>query len=43
MWLCRVVLQVFGIPIGGTIVQESWAIDGSGSTYIWGYMDSAWK
>eukprot|EP00775_Hariotina_reticulata_P004054 gene4054-4301_t len=35
--------QVFGIPIGGTIVPETWAIDGSGSTYIWGYMDSAWR
>lgn len=35
--------QVFGVPIGGTIVPEKWAIDGSGSTYIWGYMDSAWK
>ncbi|KAF8061998.1 Proteasome subunit beta type-6 [Scenedesmus sp. PABB004] len=35
--------QVYGIPIGGTIVREAWAIDGSGSTYIWGYMDAAWK
>jgi 20S proteasome subunit beta 1 len=36
-------VQVFGIPIGGTLVEEGWAIDGSGSTYIWGYMDGAWK
>lgn len=35
--------QVFGCPIGGTLVEEDWAIDGSGSTYIWGYMDGAWK
>lgn len=35
--------QVFGCPIGGTMVEEGWAIDGSGSTYIWGYMDGAWK
>ena len=35
--------QVYGIPIGGTIARESWAIDGSGSTYIWGYMDSTFR
>jgi len=40
---CCDTLQVFGIPIGGTIVPEAWAIDGSGSTYIWRYMDSAWR
>ena len=35
--------QIFGIPIGGTIVQEQWAIDGSGSTFIWGYLDSVYR
>ncbi|EFJ51606.1 hypothetical protein VOLCADRAFT_57026 [Volvox carteri f. nagariensis] len=35
--------QVFGAPIGGTLVKEKWAIDGSGSTYIWGYCDSEFK
>ena len=35
--------QVFGIPIGGTMIPEKWAIDGSGSTYIWGYMDSEFR
>jgi 20S proteasome subunit beta 1 len=35
--------QVYGIPIGGTMVREQWTTDGSGSTYIWGYMDSAFK
>ena len=35
--------QVYGCPIGGTIVREKWAIDGSGSTFIWGYMDSKFK
>jgi hypothetical protein len=35
--------QVFGCPIGGTLVEEQWTCDGSGSTYIWGYMDSAFK
>ncbi len=35
--------QVYGCPIGGTLVREAWAIDGSGSTYIWGYCDSAYR
>lgn len=40
--------QVFGCPIGGTLApapaaSEGWATDGSGSTYIWGYLDAAWK
>ena len=35
--------QVYGCPIGGTLVRESWTIDGSGSTYIWGYMDSEYR
>ncbi len=35
--------MVFGCPIGGTLSRESWAIDGSGSTYIWGYCDSAYR
>lgn len=35
--------QVYGCPIGGTMVKESFALDGSGSTYIWGYCDSHFK
>ncbi len=35
--------QVYGCPIGGTVVQEKWSTDGSGSTYIWGYLDSAYR
>lgn len=35
--------QIYGIPIGGSMVQQKWATDGSGSTYIWGYMDSSFK
>ena len=35
--------QVYGVPVGGTLVREPWAIDGSGSTYIWGFMDSAFR
>ena len=35
--------QIFGIPISGTLVQQEWTTDGSGSTYIWGYLDSAYR
>merc|ERR1719245_3030602 len=27
--------QVYSIPLGGTLVQQDWAIGGSGSTFIW--------
>jgi len=35
--------QVYGIPIGGSMVRLPWATDGSGSTYIWGYLDAEYK
>ncbi|KAI8471905.1 MAG: nucleophile aminohydrolase [Monoraphidium minutum] len=35
--------QVYGCPIGGTLVQEQWAVDGSGSTYIWAALDDGFK
>lgn len=35
--------QVFGLPIGGSMVEVPWAIDGSGSTYIWGILDAEYK
>lgn len=35
--------QVYGCPIGGTLVKDKWAIDGSGSTYVWAYCDSEFR
>ncbi|KFM25126.1 Proteasome subunit beta type-6 [Auxenochlorella protothecoides] len=35
--------QVYGCPIGGTLSKESWTTDGSGSTYIWGYLDEEFR
>ena len=35
--------QVYGCPIGGTIVREKWTTDGSGSTFIWGLLESEYK
>lgn len=35
--------QVYGCPIGGTLSKEAWTTDGSGSTYIWGYLDEEFR
>lgn len=35
--------QVFGLCAGGSMSKERWTIDGSGSTYIWGYCDAEFK
>lgn len=34
---------VYNIPLGGSIHQESFAIGGSGSTYIYGFCDANYK
>lgn len=35
--------QVYSIPLGGSLHKHSFAIGGSGSTYIYGYTDAHWK
>eukprot|EP00894_Picocystis_sp_ML_P004958 jgi/Pico_ML_1/55475/g1152.t1 len=35
--------QVYGVPIGGTVVDLPWSVDGSGSTYIYGHCDAAYR
>jgi len=35
--------QVYSIPLGGSLVRQSYAIGGSGSTYIYAYCDSVFK
>lgn len=35
--------QIYCIPLGGTLVQEAWAADGSGSPYLLGLMDSSFR
>ncbi len=35
--------QVYSIPLGGMCVRMPISIGGSGSTYIYGYVDSAFK
>jgi len=35
--------SVYSIPLGGSLVKESWAIGGSGSSYIYGFCDATYK
>ena len=34
---------MYSIPLGGSLHKQSYAIGGSGSTYIYGYCDAHWK
>ena len=34
---------MFSLPIGGTAVPVRWAVDGSGSSYIWGFCDAEFR
>lgn len=35
--------QVYSIPLGGTCIRAPYAIGGSGSTYIYGWVDGAYR
>jgi 20S proteasome subunit beta 1 len=35
--------QVYSIPLGGSLHKQSYAIGGSGSTYIYGFCDANWQ
>ncbi|KAF5815488.1 Proteasome subunit beta type-6 [Helianthus annuus] len=35
--------KIYGIPLGGTILEQPFAIGGSGSSYLYGFFDQAWK
>lgn len=35
--------QVYEVPLGGTIMKQNFAIGGSGSTYIYGLVDSTYR
>ena len=38
-WDARRGAQVYACTAGGNMVKERWTTDGSGSTYIWGFLD----
>jgi len=42
-WDRRLGGQVYTIPLGGMLVRQPVAIGGSGSTYVYGYVDSNFK
>ncbi|KAL4332234.1 hypothetical protein GQ457_07G036950 [Hibiscus cannabinus] len=35
--------KIYGIPLGGTLIEQPFAIGGSGSSYLYGFFDQAWK
>ncbi|URE17663.1 hypothetical protein MUK42_11807 [Musa troglodytarum] len=35
--------QIYSVPLGGTILKQPFAIGGSGSAYLYGFFDQAWK
>jgi 20S proteasome subunit beta 1 len=35
--------QVYEVPLGGTLMQQKFAVGGSGSTYIYGLVDATYK
>ncbi|CAH2262378.1 jg26888 [Pararge aegeria aegeria] len=35
--------QIFSIPVGGALVRQAVAIGGSGSSYVYGYVDANFK
>jgi 20S proteasome subunit beta 1 len=35
--------QVYALPLGGALVRQDWAIGGSGSTYVYGFVDANYK
>ncbi|CAK9831409.1 Proteasome subunit beta type-6 [Anthophora retusa] len=42
-WDSRKGGQVYSVPLGGMCVRQPISIGGSGSTYVYGYMDSQYK
>ncbi|XP_052196627.1 proteasome subunit beta type-6 [Diospyros lotus] len=35
--------KIYGIPLGGTLIEQPFAIGGSGSSYLYGFFDQSWK
>ena len=42
-WDEKMGAQVYSCTAGGNMVKTPWTTDGSGSTYIWGFLDSEFK
>ncbi|XP_073043879.1 proteasome subunit beta type-6 [Primulina eburnea] len=35
--------KIYGVPLGGTLLDLPFTIGGSGSSYLYGFFDQAWK
>ncbi|CAI9099041.1 OLC1v1035801C1 [Oldenlandia corymbosa var. corymbosa] len=35
--------KIYGVPLGGTLIEQPFSIGGSGSTYLYGFFDKEWK
>ncbi|XP_077216166.1 N-terminal nucleophile aminohydrolases (Ntn hydrolases) superfamily protein [Tasmannia lanceolata] len=35
--------QIYSVPLGGTLLEQPFAIGGSGSSYLYGFFDQEWK
>ncbi|KAK9946735.1 hypothetical protein M0R45_012182 [Rubus argutus] len=35
--------KIYGVPLGGTVIEAPFAIGGSGSSYLYGFFDQAWR
>ncbi|XP_077238591.1 proteasome subunit beta type-6-like [Tasmannia lanceolata] len=35
--------RIYSVPLGGTLLEQPFAIGGSGSSYLYGFLDQAWK
>ncbi|XP_062006019.1 proteasome subunit beta type-6-like [Rosa rugosa] len=35
--------KIYGVPLGGTVIKAPFAIGGSGSSYLYGFFDQAWR
>ena len=43
LFTAAILFQVYAVPVGGAIVRQSASIGGSGSTYLYGFMDANYK
>ncbi|CAI9112514.1 OLC1v1012973C1 [Oldenlandia corymbosa var. corymbosa] len=35
--------KIYGLPLGGTLIEQPFSVGGSGSTYLYGFFDKEWK
>jgi 20S proteasome subunit beta 1 len=43
LFFSQLFFQVYSCPLGGLMVRQAVSLGGSGSTYIWGYLDNNFR